>query len=327
MTILVTGSSGHLGEALCRTFEQQGRTYTGADIKDGAFTRETGDIADPNFAARIMKGASAVLHTATLHKPHVATHSMQDFIDTNITGTLNLIEAALREGVESFIFTSTTSTFGEAMRPPPGAPAVLVTEDLAPIPKNIYGVTKLAAENICRLIHKKHKLPCIILRTSRFFPEEDDSAAIRDAYDDLNAKVNELLYRRVDIADVVSAHEIALERAGEIGFGRYIISATTPFTSDDLAELGRDAPSVLARHIDFEDEYSRRDWRMFDAIDRLYVNDLARQELGWRPETSFQTALVRLRRDESPFSPMKDVIGAKGYHDQVFEDGPFPVDE
>ncbi len=331
MTILVTGSSGHLGEALCRTLEAEGRNFVGADIKPGPYTRETGDIADPEFAARIVKGASAVLHAATLHKPHVATHSMQDFVDVNITGTLNLLEAAVREGAESFIFTSTTSTFGEAMRPrkdlAPGSPAVLVTEALEPIPKNIYGVTKLAAENICRLVHKRHKLPCLILRTSRFFPEEDDSAVIRNGYDDLNAKVNELTYRRVDIADVVSAHMRALERARDIGFGRYIVSATTPFQPLDLEELGRDAPAVLKRYADYEDEYARRGWRMFDALDRVYVNDLARAELGWRPETDVFTALERLKRNESPFSRMKDVIGKKGYHDQVFEDGPFPVDE
>jgi len=244
-----------------------------------------------------------------------------------VTGTLNLLEAAVREGAGSFIFTSTTSTFGEAMRPPKGAPAVLVTEDLAPIPKNIYGVTKLAAENICRLVHKKHKLPCLILRTSRFFPEQDDNAAIRGGYEDLNAKVNELLYRRVDIADVVSAHLVALDRANDIGFGRYIISATTPFSAADLPDLGRDAPSVLKRYADYEEEYARRGWRMFETLDRLYVNDLARSELGWKPEIDFFTALERLKRNDSPFSPLKDAIGAKGYHDEVFEDGPFPVDE
>lgn len=327
MTILVTGSSGHLGEALCRNFEDEGRAYIGADIKPGPFTSQLGDLADPAFAQQIMSGASSVLHTATLHKPHVATHSMQDFIDTNVTGTLNLLDAAVREGAGSFVFTSTTSTFGDAMRPPKGAPAVLVTEDLAPVPRNIYGVTKLAAENICRLFHKKHALPCLILRTSRFFPEEDDKAAIRNEYEDLNAKLNELLYRRVDIADVVSAHSNALERARAIGFGRYIISATTPFQVGDLEELGRDAPAVLNRYANYEDEYARRGWRMFDALDRVYVNDLARKELGWEPDTTFDTALDRLKRGQPPFSALKDQIGKKGYHDKVFEDGPFPVDE
>ncbi len=327
MTILVTGSSGHLGEALCRSLKTQARPFTGVDVKDGPFTTHQGDIADPDFVARVMKGASAVIHAATLHKPHVVTHSNQQFVEVNITGTLNLLEAAAREGAGGFIFTSTTSTFGDAMRPPARAPAVLVTEQLTPIPKNIYGVTKIAAEHLCALIHKKHKLPCLVLRTSRFFPEDDDNAAIRSGFDDLNAKVNELLYRRADIADVVSAHMCALERAGEIGFGRYIISATTHFTEDDLDELGRNAPAVLKRYVPYEEEFARRGWRMFDTLDRVYVNDLARKELGWAPAIDFAAALERLKQDQSPFSALKDEIGKKGYHDQVFTDGPFPVDD
>ncbi len=326
MTILITGSSGHLGEALARTLTATGRAFTGADIKPGPFTRHVGDIADPDFAARAVKGASAVIHTATLHKPHVVTQTMQQFVDTNITGTLNLAEAAAREGVAAFIFTSTTSTFGDAMKPPPGAPAVRVTEALTPIPKNIYGVTKLAAENLCHLVHKKHKLPCLILRTSRFFPEDDDNAQIRAGFDDLNIKVNELLYRRGDIADMVSAHLVALERAGDIGFGRYIISATSPFSEDDLADLGRDAPAVLRRYVNFDEEYARRGWRMFPTLDRVYVNDLARRELCWRPQVDFAAALARLKAGQNPFSDLKDQIGKKGYHDEIFEDGPFPVE-
>ena len=112
-----------------------------------------------------------------------------------------------------------------------------------PVPRNIYGATKTAAEDLCELISRDHGLPCLVLRTSRFFPEADDRDDVRAAYDDLNVKVNELLYRRVDIEDVVSAHQLALERAPAIGFGRYIISATTPFTRDDLTAI-RDRSSV-----------------------------------------------------------------------------------
>ena len=81
-----------------------------------------------------------------------------------------------------------------------------------PVPHNIYGATKTAAEDLCELVHRDHGLPCLILRTSRFFPEGDDRDEVRDGYDDLNLKVNELLYRRVDLADVVEAHLLALER-------------------------------------------------------------------------------------------------------------------
>ena len=105
------------------------------------------------------------------------------------------------------------------------------------MPKNIYGVTKVAAESPCELFHRLHGLPCLVLRTSRFFPEEDDLGALRGQYANENLKANELLNRRVEIEDVVSAHLLALERAPAIGFARYVISATTPVISS-MVRLG-----------------------------------------------------------------------------------------
>ncbi len=327
MKILVTGSSGHLGEALVRTLREKAIEVAGADILPSEFTDEVGTIADRQFVKRCMAGVDAVLHTATLHKPHVVTHSRQSFVDTNITGTLNLLEEAVLAGARCFIFTSTTSAFGSALTPPAGAPAAWITEEVTPVPRNIYGVTKRAAEDLCELFHRKLRLPCLILRTSRFFPEEDDRKQTREAYADENVKVNEFLYRRVDIEDVVSAHLVALEKAQALGFGRYIVSATTPFTRDDLAELREDAPAVLQRRVpEYVDEYGRRGWKMFPGIDRVYVNEWARRELGWTPKYDFKFILGRLRVDADPRSELARAVGSKGYHAEVFAEGPFPVD-
>src|SRR5215469_7393249 len=229
MRVLVTGSSGHLGEALVRSLRQLNHEVIGVDLVQSPFTTRVGSITDRLLVRRCMQGVQAVFHTATLHKPHVATHGRQAFVDTNITGTLNLLEEAAASGVEAFIYTSTTSVFGDALIPPAGAPAAWVTEDVRPIPKNIYGVTKAAAEDLCQLFHRNQGLACIVLRTSRFFPEADDDGAQRAAYADDNMKANEFLFRRVDIEDVVSAHLLAAERAPALGLRRYIISATTPF--------------------------------------------------------------------------------------------------
>ena len=106
-----------------------------------------------------MAGVRAVIHAATLHKPHVATHARQDFVDVNVSGTLTLLEEAVRAGVGAFVFTSTTSTFGSALTPAAGEPAAWVTEEVAPVPRNIYGVTKLAAESLCELFARKERLP------------------------------------------------------------------------------------------------------------------------------------------------------------------------
>jgi UDP-glucose 4-epimerase len=255
------------------------------------------------------------VHAATLHKPHVGSHSRQAFVETNITGTLTLLEEAVAAGVGRFVFTSTTSAFGRALTPPPGAPAAWITEDVAPVPRNVYGVTKTAAEDLCELVHRDHGLPVVVLRTSRFFPEPDDRDEIRGAYEDANLKVNELLYRRIDLEDVVSAHDRALERAPAIGFGRYIVSATTPFSRADLAELRTDAPAVVARRFpNYEAIYAECGWRMFGGIDRVYVNERARRDLDWEPRWDFRHALDRLAAGEDARSELAISVGAKGYH-------------
>jgi UDP-glucose 4-epimerase len=315
MKILVTGSAGHLGEGLVRTLRADGIEAVGLDILATPYTDITGSIADRALVRTAMKGVDAVFHAATLHKPHVGSHSRQEFVDTNVTGTLNLLEEAVAAGASRFVFTSTTSAFGRALTPSPGAPAAWITEDVAPVPRNIYGATKTAAEDLCELVHRDQRLPVLILRTSRFFPEADDRDEVRAAYEDANLKVNELLYRRVDLEDVVSAHRLALDRAPEIGFGRYIISATTPFTRDDLQSLRADAPAVVARRFPhYEQLYADRGWRIFPSIERVYVNERARTELGWEPRYDFAHALELLANGEEVRSELARQVGAKGYH-------------
>ena len=318
MRIVVTGSEGHLGEALVGVLRAAGEDVVGLDLLPGPSTDVVGSVADRAVVERVVEGADAVLHTATLHKPHVGSHSKQAFVDTNVTGTLNLLEAAVGAGVGAFVFTSTTSAFGRALTPATGAPAAWITEEVAPVARNVYGATKTAAEDLCSLVHHEHGLPVVVLRTSRFFPEADDRDDVRAAFDDLNLKVNELLYRRVDLQDVVDAHRLAIDRAADIAFDRFIVSATTPFEPEDLAELRTDAPAVLRRRVPaFEPVYAERGWRMFDAIERVYVNARARDVLGWAPRHDFAAALERLAAGADPRSPLAVAVGAKGYHGSV----------
>jgi len=326
MKILVTGSAGHLGEALMRTLAASSHETVGLDIKPSPFTHFVGSIADRTFVDRCMRGVQGILHAATLHKPHIRTHSQQEFVDSNISGTLNLLESAVAAGVEVFVFTSTTSTFGHALTPAAGEPSTWITEDVVPIPKNIYGITKLAAENLCELAHRKDGLPCIILRTSRFFPENDDDRTTRDRYDNDNLKVNEFLHRRVDLEDAVTAHMAAITKAPALGFDRFIVSATTPFTTQDLSELRTRAPLVVRRYCpDYETEYLSRGWSAPDSVDRVYVNQRARMLLGWQPRYDFSYVIQQLRAGEDYGSPLARAVGSKGYHSGSFDEGPYPV--
>ncbi|QNK61644.1 NAD(P)-dependent oxidoreductase [Pedobacter sp. PAMC26386] len=328
MSILITGSSGHLGEALIKTLIAAGEQVVGVDLIPSNYTDFVGDISDGTFVAKVVDGVDAILHTATLHKPHVATHSRLDFINTNVAGTLNLLEEAVLKGVKTFVMTSTTSAFGDALSPGIGEPAVWIDEEVIPKPKNIYGVTKLAAENLCELFHRNNKLNCIILRTSRFFAEDDDQKDKRIAFENENLKVNEMLYRRADIADMVSAHICAIKQAESIGFGKYIISGNSPFRKEDLSALRENAPSVVAKYYpEFLKIYKEIGWKMLDSIDRVYCNEKAKHELLWTPKYDFPYLLTCLKDGREHRSELSLEIGSKGYHSHKFSEGPYSVGE
>ena len=312
--VLVTGSAGHLGEALVRVLRSEGRDVVGVDLLESPHTNVVASVADRAVIRRCLAGVDGVLHSASLHKPHLRMHDRHEFLSTNVSGTLTLLEEAARAGVGSFVFTSSTSAFGRALSPPPAAPAAWVTEQVASIPRNMYGVSKKAAEDLCELAHMELDLPVVVLRTSRFFPEQDDRDDVRAAYAEANVKANEYLHRRVDIQDVADAHLLAMARAPAIGFAKYVISSTTPFTAGDRGELRADAPRVVRRHFpDQEEEYRRRGWKVPPSIDRVYVNARARTELSWDPTYDYRYVLDRLKEGEDPRSPLARAVGAKGY--------------
>ncbi len=235
-----------------------------------------------------------------------------------------MLEEAAAAGVGRVVVTSTTSAFGRALTPVAGEPAAWLTEDVPPRVRNVYGATEVAAEDLCELVARDTGLPVVVLRTSRFFPEGDDGDDVSTAHADDDAEVDELLYRRVDLADVVSAHRAALDRAPALGFGRYVVSATTPFGRADLAELRADAPAVVARLFpDAPALYARLGWRPFPSIDRVYVDDAARADLGRTPEWDVRAALDALAAGRPPRTELARTVGAKGYNAEPT--GPYTV--
>jgi UDP-glucose 4-epimerase len=299
MRILVTGSSGWLGQSLVPRLERDGHAVIGLDPLPASTTRVVGSVADADLVRATIRGhgIQAVVHAGALHKPNVATHSPTDFVAVNVQGTLNLLEAAVAPGsaVDRFVFTSTTSLMISNEFRSGARAAAWITEDMQPLrPRNIYGVTKLAAEHLCRMYHESHGLPVVILRTARFFPEEDDRAhAIPQSGP--NTKVNELLVRRLPVEDAAEAHVAALARAPGLGFDTFLVSAPTPFTRQDCAELITDAPAVVARYFPrYPDVYARLGWSMFASIDRVYVAEHAARRLGFTCRTGFKERLDEL---------------------------------
>jgi len=267
LRLLLTGSSGWLGRFLAPRLREAGHEVLGLDPAPGADTHIIGSVADRALVDRVFAdhAIEAVVHAGALHKPDIARYPAQAFVAVNVTGTLNLLEAAVAAGHDRCVFTSTTSLMiGEAIRA--GAAggatrAAWLDESFGPLqPRNIYGVTKHTAEQLCRLVHRQSGMAVMILRTGRFFPEEDD--AQRDL-SGANIKANEFLSRRLTVEDAADAHLVALHKAPQIGFGTFILSAPPPFAREEAEELIRDAPAVITcRFPDAPGLYARAGWSL-----------------------------------------------------------------
>ncbi len=297
--MLLTGSSGWLGRFLAPRLRRAGHEVTGLDVAPAVDTDVLGSVGDPDLVGRVFgeRGIEAVIHAGALHKPDIARFPANAFIDVNVAGTLNLLQAACAAGIDRFVFTSTTSLMiSAALHRGGGARAAWLTEEFGPLePRNIYGVTKLAAEHLCRMFHLERGLPVLVLRTGRFFPEEDDRAHEK-AEDGPNTKANEFLGRRLTVEDAAEAHLVALEKAPELRFDIFILAAPPPFSPDDCAELIRDAPAVITRRFPQAPElYARAGWRLPQTIDRVYDSSRAEDRLGFRCRTDFGTVLRALR--------------------------------
>ena len=314
MRILLTGSSGWLGRFLAPRLRRDGHQVTGLDVAAGADTDFVGSVADRALVERAFaeRGIEAVIHAGALHKPDIARYPAQAFVDVNVSGTLNLLEAAAAAGNDRFVFTSTTSLMvSEALHRGRTGNALWMREDHGPLePRNIYGITKLAAEQLCRLAHRTSGLPVVILRTGRFFPEEDDTHRHLSGP---NIKANEFLNRRLTVEDAAEAHVAALERAPALGFDTFIVSAPPPFAEAEVEALGRDAAAVVARHFPGAAElYARAGWRLPERIDRVYDPARAEARLGFRCRTDFGAVLDALAEGRPlPFVHDPDYVSPK----------------
>ena len=305
MRVLLTGSSGWLGRFLAPALQVAGHEVIGIDVAPSEHTQVISSIADLKVVGQTFSdfGIEAVIHAGALHKPDIVRQTTQAFIDVNLTGTLNLLTSAIRHGVSGFVLTSTTSLMiSQAIRAENNTAAVWLDEQSGPLePRNIYGVTKLAAEGLCRDAFLNHGLPCVVLRTSRFFPEDDDTLMAPGGE---NLKANELLYRRATVEDMARAHVLALEKAPQVGFDVLIISAPTPFAREDVIDLKRDAELVVQKYFpDAAALYALKGWNLPRTIGRVYDPARAEKVLGFRAGTDFSALLEALKYGhELPFA-------------------------
>jgi UDP-glucose 4-epimerase len=278
MKVLVTGSSGRIGGAIASRLALRHRV-TGVDLRPGALTTAVADLCDTVRMASLCAGMDAVIHTASLHVPDLASRTVQDFREVNVNATRRLLQACGEAGIRRFVYTSTTSVYGDALLPEAGT-AVWVTESLVPRPRDIYDETKLEAEAACADA-ASNGMACTSLRMARCFEEEPRLVAVYR------------LYRGVDAGDVAQAHELALA-VGRPGHEIYNVSARSPFTAGDCSRLLADAESVVLGRFPWASaEFARRNWQLPRSIDRVYVVDKAIAGLGYQPLGDFASMFRR----------------------------------
>jgi nucleoside-diphosphate-sugar epimerase len=271
--ILLTGSSGRVGTAIANSLSADHEVF-GIDRAPGPHTTHIANNHDRGLVDELASQADAMVHTASLHAPHVGRVADQTFVETNVHGTEVLLHACLRHGVQRFVYTSTMSLYGHALVP--ADRAVWVTEDLVPRPRDIYDTTKIAAEEACRAASGT-SLTCVSLRIARCFPEPAEQLAIYR------------LHRGIDLRDVAEAHRLALT-ADLPTFELLNVAAATPFAISDARALFLDATTVIRNRIPWAAAaFEHRGWRLPRSIDRVYATDKARLMLGYRPRFNFDS--------------------------------------
>lgn len=276
--ILVTGASGQLGREIVKLLRKKGYDVWGIDLMRSETTDEVLDIKSIDKVLSITKSSDAIIHTAAIHGKHYELKfPRESFIETNIMGTFHLLQACVKNAIPKLIYTSTTSIYGNAMMN--DKQAVWVTEQLTPDPRDIYDITKLTAELLCRDYFEKEQIKTTVLRVSRFLPENDNLKAIHR------------LYRGLSEEDGALAHLLALEKQLDT-FEIFNISNQSPFMQEDLIDLYINPKKVITKYFpQSEAIFEQRHWQFPQKIDRVYVIDKAVKLLNYQPQFNFETFL------------------------------------
>lgn len=289
MKILITGTAGRVGRAIYIRLMKE-HQVVGLDRTPCSTADFVGDLRDRDLMDEALQGVQAIVHTAALHAPHVGLHSDHEFEQINVEATEALMRRGIAQGLQHFLFTSTTALYGRASTP--DGTAGWVDETTVPLPRSIYHRSKIAAEARLEVLSSESGVPVTVLQMSRCFPEPADLMAVYR------------LHRGIDARDVAAAHALAIERRLE-GFRRFIISGATPFTRDCCRRLYGDAPSVIRESVPaLAEEFERRGWAIPGRIDRVYDSSAAQRLLDWQPQRGWNSVLEMLDDESAEVLPL-----------------------
>jgi NAD dependent epimerase/dehydratase len=295
-TILVTGADGFIGSHLTEALVRQGYKvrafvlynsfnsfgwldHCSPDVKS-QFEIFAGDIRDPHGVKEAMKGCKAVLHLAALIAIPYSYHSPDTYVDTNIKGTLNILQAARELGVERVIHTSTSEVYGTARFVP-------ITEAHPLQGQSPYSATKIAADQLAYSFFAAFGLPVVILRPfNTYGPRQSARAVIPTIITQIANGMRQIKLGAVSptrdfnyVADTVNGFIAALESKNGIG---EVINLGSNFEIS-VGDTARAIANIMGAHIEIlTDEQRLRPEK--SEVERLWASNCKAQELiGWQP--------------------------------------------
>ena len=295
-TILITGADGFIGSHLTEALVRQGHKVRAFvlynsfnswgwldqcndDVK-GQFEVFAGDVRDPHGIKEAMKGCDVVLHLAALIAIPYSYHSPDTYVDTNIKGTLNVLQAARELGVSRVIHTSTSEVYGTARFVP-------ITEQHPLQGQSPYSATKIAADQLAYSFHASFGLPVVIARPfNTYGPRQSARAVIPTIITQIASGKRQIKLGAVSptrdfnyVQDTVAGFIAAMN--SEQGLGEVV-----NFGSNFEISIG-DTAQLIAEAMNVEIEIITDEVRLRPAdseVERLWAdNAKARQLFGWQP--------------------------------------------
>lgn len=294
--VLITGADGFIGSHLTESLVRQGyrvRAFVyynsfgswgwldrcDSDVS-GQFEVFSGDIRDPHGLLEAMRGCDAVLHLAALIAIPYSYHSPDTYVDTNVKGTLNVLQAARALGVGRVVHTSTSEVYGTARFVP-------ITEEHPLQGQSPYSATKIAADQLALSFHSSFDLPVTVVRPfNTYGPRQSARAVIPTIVTQLASGNRRIKLGAISptrdfnfVADTVAGFVAALE--SEKGLGEVV-----NFGSNFEISIG-DTARLIAEVMNTEIEIITDETRLRpenSEVERLWAgNSKAMQLFGWRP--------------------------------------------
>lgn len=304
MKVLVTGAGGFIGSHLCESLVNEGyevralvrynsKNFWGwlehSSVKNEIEVIQ-GDIIDFDSVKKATKDVRIIFHLAALISIPYSYQVQQAFVNVNIKGMLNLMQASLLNGIEKFIHTSTSEVYGTAQYVP--------MDENHPInPESPYAATKAAADYLALSFYKSFNLPVVILRPFNVYgPRQSARAVIPTIITQIlsgEKKINlGALHPTRDftyVKDTVRGFILAEKINSDNILGK-VINIGSNFEIS-IEKLAQDIAELMGVSVEFSSEEKRKR-PVKSEVERLWAeNRIAKKLLGWTPNCSLEQGL------------------------------------